>query len=210
MRRFSIIIGTLAFALFGVTAAPRVHASAPAIATPNHAVVREITIPEGTPLHVRMNSTISSAAARVEQPVSATLVAPIRVGGVIVAPAGSEVNGYVSSVRRSGKVKGRASLGVRFTRLTIREASYPVAAGFSRIAPATKKHDAAKIGIPAAGGAVIGGLIGGKKGAAAGAGIGGGAGTAVVLTTRGKEVVVPRGAVTSVRLQRPVTVKVVV
>jgi hypothetical protein len=54
--------------------------------------------------------------------------------------------------------------------------------------------------LPAVGGAIIGGLIDGKKGAAIGAGVGGGAGTAVVLTTRGKEVRLGRGAVVSIRL----------
>jgi hypothetical protein len=209
MKRFSIIIGTLAFALFGVIATPRAHEFSAAVVAPASAV-RDVTIPAGTPLRVRLNSTISTAAAHVEQPVSATLIAPLRIDGALVAPAGSQLNGYLSSVRRSGKVKGRASLAVRFTRLVIagRDESYPIAAGFSRIAPATKKNDAMKIGIPAAGGAVIGGLVGGKKGVATGAAVGGGAGTAVVLTTRGKEVVLPRGSIASVRLQHPVNVRV--
>ncbi len=74
------------------------------------------------------------------------------------------------------------------------------------VAPATKKKDALTIGIPAAGGAVVGALIGGKKGAGIGAAAGGGAGTAAVLTTRGKDVRVGRGAVLSVRLTSPLTV----
>ena len=49
------------------------------------------------------------------------------------------------------------------------------------MAPATKKKDALKIGVPAAGGASIGALVGGKKGAGIGALAGGGAGTAYVL-----------------------------
>ena len=61
-----------------------------------------------------------------------------------------------------------------------------------RTAPATKKEDAIKIGAPAAGGAIIGAIVGGKKGAAIGTAAGGGAGTAVVLSTRGKEVQLPK------------------
>ena len=76
---------------------------------------------------------------------------------------------------------------------------------WSRIAPATKKKDAATIGIPAAGGAIVGGVIGGKKGAAIGAAAGGGGGTAVVLSTRGKEVRLGPGAVLLVRLAQPLT-----
>lgn len=171
---------------------------------------REITIPAGTRLGVRLNSSVSSAASRVEDPVNATLTAPVKIGGIEVLPAGSRIAGYVASVRRSGKVKGRASFAVRFSTLTVagRAEPYPIAAQVSRIAPATKKQDAAKIGIPAAGGAVIGGLVGGKKGAAAGAAVGGGAGTAVVLSTRGKEVGLARGSVLALTLQRAVVVRV--
>ena len=34
---------------------------------------------------------------------------------------------------------------------------------WSRVAPGTKKKDAAKIAIPATGGAIVGGILGGKK-----------------------------------------------
>ena len=54
----------------------------------------------------------------------------------------------------------------------------------------------------------IGALIDGKKGAGIGAAIGGGAGTAAVLTTRGKDVRVGRGAVLTVRLNTPLTINV--
>jgi hypothetical protein len=74
------------------------------------------------------------------------------------------------------------------------------------VAPGTKKKDAATIGLPAAGGALVGGLIDGKKGALIGAAAGGGAGTAVVLSTRGKEVRLGRGAVLAVPLRAPLTV----
>ena len=206
MRRIPVVFGTLLFALGAGLATPLAHEPAPAVgALPE---VREIAIPAGTRLQVRLNSGLSSAFTRAEQPVSATLIAPVRVNGVTIAPAGSQLHGYVSSVHRSGKVKGRASMAVRFTSLSVRDESYPIAAGFSRLAPATKAHDAAKIGIPAAGGAVIGGLIGGKKGLATGAAVGGGAGTAVVLSTRGKEVVFPRGSTVGVRLQRAVAIRV--
>jgi hypothetical protein len=77
-----------------------------------------------------------------------------------------------------------------------------------RTAPATKKDDALKIGVPAAGGAIVGGLVGGGKGAAIGTAAGGGAGTAVVLSTRGKEVRLGRGATVLVRLVQPLTVRV--
>ena len=76
------------------------------------------------------------------------------------------------------------------------------------VAPATKKKDALTIGAPAAGGAIVGGILGGKKGAGIGALAGGGAGTAVVLSTRGKDVRIGRGTTLAVRLTSPLTVGV--
>ena len=55
---------------------------------------------------------------------------------------------------------------------------------------------------------MIGAIVGGKKGAAIGAAVGGGAGTAVVLTTAGKEVGLASGAKVSISLDRPLDVKV--
>jgi hypothetical protein len=171
----------------------------------------EVTIPRGTVLPVRLTSAVSSDGSQVEDPVRATLRRPVVVGGLRALPAGTEVLGLVTAVERSGRVKGRARVAFRFTaidppgeagRVSIRTA--PV----SRLAPATKKQDAAKIGGGAAGGAIIGGILGGGDGAAKGAAIGGAAGTGVVLSTRGKEVRLGPGDTVSVRLDAPVTVRV--
>ena len=77
----------------------------------------------------------------------------------------------------------------------------------ARQAPATKARGARTIGLPAAGGAIVGALAGGKKGAAIGAAAGGGAGTTVVLSTRGREVRLGRGATGAVTLLEPVRVR---
>src|SRR5439155_22507426 len=112
---------------------------------------------------------------------------------------------------RSGKVKGLAHVAMRFDTLSPRgeDARYQIhTQTVGRTAPSTKKKDAAEIAGPAAGGAIIGALVGGKKGAAIGGAVGGGAGTAVVLSTRGKEVHLPKGARLTLRLSQPVTVRV--
>ncbi|MEP7116506.1 MAG: hypothetical protein ABI880_02920, partial [Acidobacteriota bacterium] len=69
-------------------------------------------------------------------------------------------------------------------------------------------NDAAKIAVPGAVGGVVGAIVGGKKGAAIGAGVGAGAGTGVVLSTSGKDVLLPRGSTLLVRLSAPLTVRV--
>ena len=172
---------------------------------------REVTIPAGTVLRLRVTRGFGSDISRVEDPVTATLARDVVIGGRTVLQAGSRASGYVSDARRPGKVKGRGRVAVRFTGIvpaseseTYRMRTNPWVA----LAPATKKKDAMTIGIPAAGGAVVGALVGGKKGAGIGAAAGGGAGTAVVLTTRGKDVRIGRGAVLSVRLREPLTVRI--
>ena len=75
-------------------------------------------------------------------------------------------------------------------------------------AEATKSEDAAKIGIGAGAGALIGAVVGGKSGAAKGAVVGGAAGTGVVVATRGKEVRVEPGTDIPVRLAAPLSVRV--
>lgn len=172
---------------------------------------REITIPAGTTLPIVLDTGVGSDISRIEAPVSAHLARPIVVGGHTVVADGSRVSGVVTDATRSGRVKGRAHVAVRFDTLTPRgdDERYRIqTAAIGRTAPATKKKDALEIGLPAAGGAVIGGIVGGKKGAAIGAAAGGGGGTAVVLSTRGKEVRLARGSRLMLRLTQPLTVKV--
>ncbi len=172
-------------------------------------VARRVTIPAGTVLRLRVDRGFGSDTSRVEDPVSATLTRAVVIDGRTILPAGSAASGYVSQAVRPGKVNGRGRVAVRFTRIDPGPGVEPYrmeTRSWVAVAPATKKKDALTIGIPAAGGAVIGALVDGKKGAAIGSAVGGGAGTAVVLTTRGKDVRVGQGAVLSVRLTSPLTV----
>lgn len=170
---------------------------------------RDAAVPAGTVLRLRLQNSVGSDISRAEAPVHARLVNPIVIDGRTVVPAGSAVTGLVTQAIRSGKVKGRARLGMRFHALEPagNNERYRISTNtWSRVAPGTKKKDAARIAIPAAGGAIVGGILGGNKGAAIGAAAGGGGGTAVVLSTRGKEVRLGRGAILLVRLTEPLTV----
>jgi len=172
---------------------------------------REVTIPAGTALPVVLDTSVGSDISRVEQAVHGHLARAVRSGGTTAIPAGSAVSGFVTSARRSGKVKGRAYVAMRFSSLTPRgdAETYRIQTrAIGRLAPATKEKDAVKIGAPALGGALVGGLVGGGKGAAIGAAAGGGAGTAVVLNTRGKEVRFGRGSTVFVRLAQPLRLRV--
>jgi hypothetical protein len=171
---------------------------------------REVEVPAGTELEIRLDDTVSSATNRPEDAVSATLVERVAVGGVTAIPAGSTVSGSVTSTKRPGKVKGVAELAIRFDSVKAEAGgAYRVRTGIvTRRGASEKKKDALKIGAPAAGGAILGGILGGKKGALIGTTVGGGAGTAVVLSTRGKDVRLPKGSRMVIKLMDPVTVRV--
>lgn len=182
-----------------------------AAARPEESSFREITLPAGTELPLVLDTPVASDTSRVEQTVRAHLARPVEVRGVTILPTGSPVSGVVTSAVRSGKVKGRAHVAVRFDTVTRRgdaEHYRMTTSALARTAPATKKQDALKVAAPAAGGAVIGGLFGGRKGALIGTGVGAGAGGAVVMSTRGKEVRLGKGALVTVRLEKPLTIHV--
>jgi hypothetical protein len=158
-----------------------------------------------------LDTPVGSDTSRVEEVVRAHLTEAITVDGQPAVPEGSAVSGIVSDATRSGRVKGRAHIAIHFTTLAPHgtDDRYRIeTTAVGRTAAATKKNDALKIGAPAAGGALIGGLIGGKKGALVGTAAGGGAGTAVVLSTRGKEIQLVKGTPLKLRLSEPITVKV--
>jgi hypothetical protein len=184
--------------------------AAPAAPLPAIAKFREVTLPEGTTLVVRLDSAVASDTSRVEDPLEATLADAVMAEGVEVFPAGSVVRGHVEAVQPSGKVKGRASLVLRFTSIAVagRDERSAITARTNRLATGTRREDAATIGIPAAGGAIIGGILGGKKGAAIGTAVGAGGGAAVVLSTGGDEVRLARGATLTLALDEAVDVRV--
>jgi hypothetical protein len=172
---------------------------------------REVTIPAGTTLPLTLRTSVGSDTSNVEDQVRATLRTPIRVQGTQALPAETAFIGHVTDAERSGRVKGRARIAFRFTRADLPgegEALNVRTATVSRLAPATKKRDAATIGGGAVGGAIIGGIVGGGSGAAKGATIGGAGGAGVVLATRGKEVRLPAGTAVNVKLSAPLTVRV--
>ena len=172
---------------------------------------REVTLPAGTSLPIDLRTTVASDTSHVEDRVTAALRQPVAVRGVEVLPTGTRLLGHVTAADRSARVKGRARVGFRFTSLDLPGdgGKTPIrTSSVVRLAPATKKEDAMKIGGGAAGGAVIGALLGGGGGAAKGAAIGGAGGTGVVLATRGNEVRVPAGTNLIVRLESPITVRV--
>jgi hypothetical protein len=183
--------------------------SAGAAAAPRARQSREITLPAGTRLRLRLQSAVASDSSRVEDAVRAELREAVVIDGTTVLPAGTELTGVVTDVERSGRVKGRARIAYRFNAISHDGERYKVTtAPVSHQAEATKGEDTTKIAIGAGAGAAIGALLGGGDGAAKGAAIGGAAGTGAVLATRGEEVRLGPGASVTTRLTAPLTVRV--
>ena len=172
-------------------------------------VVREVTLPNGTTLRLKLDSAVGSDTSHVEDAVRATIRQAVVSDGQTVLPAGTVVTGVVTAVERAGRVKGRARVAYRFNALRYDDESYRMqTALLVHEAEATKGEDATKIAAGAGAGAIVGALLGGGDGAAKGAAIGGAAGTGVVLATRGKDVRLGPGANVTTRLEAPLTVRV--
>ena len=165
------------------------------------------SLPAGAGVPVRFETSHSSATSRPEDRVVATVREDVRSGGRVVIPAGSELRGHVLSARRSGRVKGRGQLSLRFTEAVINGHAHRISTQrIYLVAPATHKKDAAIIGGGTGAGAIIGAIADGKGGAVKGGLVGAGAGTGVVLGTRGREVGLPAGSRWRVRLSQPLVV----
>ena len=155
-------------------------------------------VPVGAEFDVRVQNSLSSRAAQVEDRFEATTIVDLKKNGRIVVPAGSVMRGIVSAVTKAGRIERKGSLTVVFDRITIDGRSYPIRATVTQaIESEGIKGEAGKIGAGAGVGAIIGGILGGVRGALAGILIGGGG---TIAATEGKDVELPAGTVLRVRM----------
>ncbi len=154
-------------------------------------------VPVGQQIDVRLQSSLDSGRAEVEDRFEATALVDLLEGNRVLVPAGSVLRGVVKSVQRAGRLERRASLTLAFDQITINGRAYPMRATVTEaLESGGYKDDAGKIGAGAAVGAIIGGILGGFKGAMAGVLIGGGG---TVVATEGKDVRLEPGAVLRIR-----------
>ena len=183
-------------------------------------------IPKGTHVLLRMLNSISTRTAAEGNQVYLQTATPVAVNGEIVIPPGTYVQGSVSHVKRSGRVKGRAELALHLESMTFPggkmlkiaprlssvdsgETAQKVDGQESQVksAPSVGK-DAAQVAIMAGSGAAIGGLADRSfKGAGIGAAAGTAVGLATALFTRGNEVELRQGTTLDVVFDRNVAIE---
>ena len=161
-----------------------------------------VVVPIGTNLKVRLNDTISSKTARVGDKFTVTVLDPVKYNE-------ATVDGHVSSIIKSGKVKGKTTMNLAFDRITLEGGRSGVLHGYvSRVygneggkadneggveSGSRTKQTIKRGGIGAAAGAIIGGLAGGGKGAAIGLLIGGAGGAGSLAIQGSKELKLENG-----------------
>ncbi|MGC2186581.1 MAG: hypothetical protein WA637_25160 [Terriglobales bacterium] len=221
MRTNMTRIAVVMFLLSGLAAAqasPATRSDPPTAAASDAA---QLTIPSGTKVPLALKQSISTKNAREGDAVYAVTTFPVVINDRILIPAGTYVQGRISSVKRGGHIKGRAEVLMHFSTLIYPSGYTVVLPGAIENVPGAEKTsmkdeegtirqdsqtgEKAKTVATAAGtGAVIGGLSNGAKGGLIGAGIGGGIGTAIGLFSRGNDVRLEAGTTLEMVIQREV------
>ena len=220
------LVMLILIALSGLSSAQTLKTSndSPAtVETPNPPAP-EYVVDSGSKIALNLLNTISSKQATEGDKVYLETLFPVLVGGKIVIPPGSYVHGIVTEVKRPGRVKGKGELYLRFDSLILPNGvtrdfrariggmdgggnneldrdEGKIKGGGSKGEDARNIGEAAQMGTMAGGiaGAISGHPVGGIAGGAAG---GAAAGLAGVLLTRGPDVVLPKGSMVEMVLDR--------
>jgi len=182
-------------------------------------------IPKGTHVLLKMMNSINTRTASDGDQVYLQTTMPIAVGGSVLVPAGSYVQGTVVRAKHSGMVAGRAELAIRLETLTFASGkAFKIAPRLSSVDSGETGQkveseneikqgndyatDARRIAILAGSGAGIGGFTDrGWTGAGIGAGIGGAVGVAATMLTRGHEVQLRQGSTLDVVFDRAISLE---
>lgn len=168
-------------------------------------------VPAGTDLKVRINDTLSTKDSRVGDRFTATVIDPSRFDE-------ARVTGHISSIQKSGKIKGRTSMNLAFDSVELRDGRRGVMHGYvTRVygddsgradneggveSGSRTKQTVKRAGIGATVGAIVGGIAGGGKGAAIGLIIGGAGGAGSLAVKGSKELKIESGTEMLVHVTR--------
>jgi hypothetical protein len=161
----------------------------------------------GTVVAVRLERALSTVRNRAGDTFEATLEEPILVNDKPVLAEGTRFTGHVTKSTPSGRLEGRAVIGITLDAFTIDGQRYPITTSLdTRRSENHKKRNIEVIGGGTGIGALIGGLAGGGKGAAIGAAVGAGAGTGAAAATGKKDIEIPAETLFRFSLKSAVTI----
>jgi hypothetical protein len=176
----------------------------------------DIVIPEGTIMTLQLSDTISTKNNQDGDAFKTLVLDPIKQGDRIVIPKGSSVAGSISRIIRPGRFGKKPVMNLIFQSINIPgHGEYQIAAVLEPAGEhpegtvkgkSSSGSDAARVLIPTAAGAGIGGIAGGGKGAGIGAGIGAIIGFGAIFSTPGKELEIRRGTTLEISLQKPLII----
>ncbi|HJT66230.1 MAG TPA: hypothetical protein VJ749_07240 [Pyrinomonadaceae bacterium] len=168
-------------------------------------------MPVGTDLKVRINDTLSSKDSRIGDRFTATVIDPSRFDE-------ARLTGHISSIQKSGKIKGRTSMNLAFDSIELRDGRRGVLRGYvTRVygsdsgradneggveSKSRTNQSIKRAGIGATVGAIVGGIAGGGKGAAIGLIIGGAGGAGSLAVQGSKELKIESGTEMLVHVTR--------
>jgi hypothetical protein len=211
MRNLRLTLAALVVVLFGVQSIALAQTKSPTLRrrTPVRRVVP--LVPVGTNLKVRLEDTLSSKDSRIGDRFTATVLDPVRFNE-------AKVYGHVSSIQKSGKIKGRTSMNLAFDSIELPDGRRGTLHGYvTRVygddsgradneggveSGSRTKQTVKRAGIGATVGAIIGGIAGGGKGAAIGLIIGGAGGAGSLAIDGSKELKIESGTEMLVRVTR--------
>ena len=177
-----------------------------AVLREDDAVAGEGRLETGTDIQVRLEQSLSSKTARQEDRFEATVAEPVRSGNQVVIPAGSRVRGIVQVAEAAERPSKPGRLDLTFDTLTI--PGVPRMDLRTRVISIKENLDksdtAKKAGLGGLLGAVLGKVVGGTEGALIGLVVGAGG---AVVASKGDDVELPEGAILTLRLERPLTVR---
>lgn len=180
----------------------------PPVTAPAAPAFRNVTVPVGTGLPVRITETLDSASTQPGSSFSGVLASDVLVDGLVAFPTGTRVTGHVDDAKDAGHFKGNSLLAVSLSGISRRGENFTITTDtFSKEGNGRGKNTAEKVGGGAAVGAILGGIFGGGKGAAIGAGAGGAVGAGANGITRGQQVQIPSESLVRFRLTSAVTVR---
>jgi type II secretory pathway pseudopilin PulG len=161
-----------------------------------------VTIPAGTTLAIRIDQRISVKTSRAGDRFTGEIVDPILASdNSVLVPKGALVGGVVDVSHRRGHFKGRSTLELRLTSLTLNGTLYPLTTrDLARTKKGKGKRSTAMIGGGAGLGMLVGGVATGGVGLVVGGLVGGGAGTAAAGLTGNRDIDIPAESIVHFKL----------